>query len=106
MQAFIMAHHTRPKVIKPCDDRQYDDPRKECYFICNCRKCRMDGSFEPVNFIIVVHNTLWQAEIWRLILQTECSDKFARKIFVISSECDYPSGVVVIGLVNGMYVVV
>ena len=37
MQAFIMTHDPRFKVIKSREYREDDDPRKNCYFICDCR---------------------------------------------------------------------
>ena len=66
----------------------------------------MDRSLKPCDFIIVIHNTLCQFEIGRLILQSECSGKFARNIFLISCNIVKPPGVEVVGPINGVNVIV
>ena len=106
MQTFIMTHHPSFKIIKSGNDCQENDPCKYRDFICNRRDGRMDRSFEPGEFIIVIHNTLCLFEIGKLILQSACSDKFARNIFLISCGAYDPPGVEVVGPIKGVKVVV
>ena len=66
----------------------------------------MDRSFKPSGFIFVIHNTLCLFEIGKLILQSACSGKFGRNIFLISCGIYDPPGVEVVGPITGVNVIV
>jgi hypothetical protein len=106
VQTFIVTHHTRVKIIESGDNCKKNNSRKERHFIGEYRKGRMDGSFKPGDFIFVIHNTLCLFEIGKLILQSACSDKFARNIFLISYKTYDPPGVEVVGPTKGVNVIV
>src|SRR5687768_5723628 len=47
VKALVMTHHTCSKVIKPCNDRQQDEPCKDGNLVGERRQCRVDGAFKP-----------------------------------------------------------
>src|SRR5689334_15935986 len=66
MQALIMAHDACPKIIKPCENSQENDSGKQSNFDRHSRKCKMDRSLKPGDFlrICIIHKTLYQLRLW------------------------------------------
>ena len=57
VQAFIVAHDARPKVVEPCNQREEHDPRKKRDLIRDGWQGGMDWFLKPGG-IFVIHKTL------------------------------------------------
>ena len=50
MQAFVVAHGARFKIVETTEKGKYDDEGEDEYFTCNGRDGSNDGTFEEVFF--------------------------------------------------------
>lgn len=82
MQALVMTHHACFQVIKSRHHRKQQNSGEDQDFIGDRRKRRMNGSLKPVCSVFVIHNTLCQVGICRLIHQSQSSDKQMRNLWL------------------------
>jgi len=54
VQTFIVTHDARAQVVKARENRKQDDRRENDDFICDRRQSRVDGTFEPVLFVVII----------------------------------------------------
>jgi hypothetical protein len=54
MQAFIVTHYARAKIVEARCECHQDDGGKYRYFVCDCRQSRMNRAFKPGTLVVFV----------------------------------------------------